>query len=92
MLRESATFNFGYSYSLGVVFLIIAFMYSVYLPLITVAVLFYFLNRIFIDAHLLLNVNRNWVESSGKIIHVVITKLTHGMVLFSFAHCINNLN
>jgi len=92
MLRESATFNFGYSYSLGVVFLTIAFMYSAYLPLITIAVLVYFLSRFFIDAHLLLNVNKNRVESSGKIIHVAITKLTYGLFLFSIAHTLNSLN
>lgn len=65
MLRESATFNFGYSYSLGVVILTITFMYSIHMPLIGVATILYFSMRYFIDSHLLLNVNKNRVDSNG---------------------------
>ncbi len=68
MLRESATFNYGYSYSLGVVILTISFVYSVHMPLVMVGTIFYFSVRYFIDGHLLLNVNKNRIESSGEII------------------------
>lgn len=56
MLRESATFNFGYYYSLNMIVFAISIIYSSHTPIITVIGVIYLFQRLLFDTHLLLNV------------------------------------
>lgn len=63
MLRESATFNFGYYYSLNMIVFAVALIYAPHTPIITIIGIGYFYVRMFFDSHLILNVFKNEVES-----------------------------
>lgn len=65
MLRESATFNFGYYYSLNMIVFAVAVIYSVHTPFISLIGLIYLFIRNLLDSHLILNVFKNEVESQG---------------------------
>ena len=68
MLRESATFNFGYYYSLNMVVFWTALVYAVHTPFITFIAMCYLLMRNIFDFNVMLNLYKNKVESNGKII------------------------
>lgn len=59
MLRESATFNFGYYLSLNMVVYAVSIIYAPHTPIITIIGLIYFYLRMIFDSHLILNVYRN---------------------------------
>jgi len=75
MLRESATFNFGYSYSLNMTILSVCFIYSGSSILIVLACLIYFFVRLIVDCHLLLNVFKNKLESDGTFLHTTLKNI-----------------
>ena len=56
MLRESATFNFGYYYSQNMVVFCTALVYATHTPLITFIGLLYFFMRNIFDIHLITNI------------------------------------
>ena len=68
MLRESATFNFGYYYSLNMVVFWTGLVYAVHTPFITFINMCYLLMRNLFDFNVMLNLFKNQVESNGKII------------------------
>ena len=56
MLRESATFNFGYYYSQNMVVFCTALVYAIHTPLITFIGFLYFFMRNIFDTHLIMNI------------------------------------
>lgn len=70
MLRESATFNFGYYLSLNMIVYAVALIYAPHTPIITLIGMVYLYIRMLFDSHLMLNVYKNEVESQGRIIEI----------------------
>ena len=70
MLRESATFNFGYYLSLHMIVYAVSIIYAPYTPIITLIGMIYFYLRMLFDSHLLLNVYKNELDSGGKLFHI----------------------
>lgn len=63
MLRESATFNFGYYLSLNMIVFAVSIIYATHTPIITLIGLVYLYLRMIFDCHMFLNIYKNEVES-----------------------------
>lgn len=83
---ETCTFDFGYVYSLNLTILGIVFIYSIHIPFVVFFGIIYFIMKFFTDAHLLLNLFKNEIDSSGKLAHNACIKVI-GLLLF-FQICI----
>lgn len=81
MLRESATFNFGYYYALNMVVFWTGLVYAVYSPFITFINMCYLLMRCIFDLNVMLNLYKNDVESNGKLIYLQKNRLVIGLLL-----------
>lgn len=66
--EETLIFDFGYICSINLAILAMIFIYSIQIPLIVFLGIFYFVIRFFTDAHLLLNLYKIEMESSGRLI------------------------
>lgn len=81
---ETLTFEFGYVYSLNLTILGIVFIYSIHIPFVLFFGILYFIMKYYTDAHLLLNMYKNEIDSSGKLVHNACIKVIALLLFFQF--------
>ena len=92
MLRESATFNFGYYYALNMVVFWTGLVYAVHTPFITFINMCYLLMRLIFDLNVMLNLYKNDVESNGKLIYLQRNRLVIGLLLVQICSILTTLS
>jgi hypothetical protein len=80
--NEFVIFPIGYTYALNLTCLSIVFIFSIHVPIILLLGLVYNLIRFFSDAHLLLNIFREEIDSSFSLVHNACSKMISVLILF----------
>lgn len=80
--NEFRIFNVGYSYALNLTCLSIVFIFSIHVPLVLLLGILYFFMRFVTDAHLMLNIHKEELDSSFKIVHSACIKVINVLMFF----------
>lgn len=80
--NEFRIFNVGYSYALNLTCLSIVFIFSIHVPLVLLLGILYFFMRFVTDAHLMLNIHKEELDSSFKIVHNACIKVLNILMFF----------
>ena len=81
---ETFVFDYGYILSLNLTVLGIIFIYSIHIPIVVVLGIVYYLMRYLTDSHLLLNMFKKEIESSGELMHKVTVKVIFLLLFYQF--------
>lgn len=87
--HEFVIFPLGYTYAVNLTCLSIVFIFSIHVPIILLLGLLYHFMRFFSDAHLLLNIFQEEMDSSSSLVHNACSKMISVLILFQISICLN---
>ena len=80
--NEFVIYPMGYTYALNLTCMSIVFIFSIHVPLILLLGVIYLFMRFFSDAHLLLNIFKEDMDSSFSLVHNACSKLISVLIFF----------
>lgn len=87
--NEFVLFPLGYTYALNLTCLSIVFIFSIHVPIILILGVLYHVIRLLSDAHLVLNIFREEMDSSFSLVHNACSKMISALILFQVSICLN---